>query len=70
MKTTNKVILAVAATAIAATVTGMVIHAVQRKNKNRRLSRVSDEGYETAHDVLFPTRNKRRKSFYGQEYTL
>ena len=36
------------------------------KNTGYMLRRVSDEGYETAHDVLFPHKSKRGKNLrYG-----
>ena len=63
MKKTNKFILGVAA---AATV-GLIIYAM----RNRRLSairhaRVAEEGYETAHDILFPNQKGRsRKLRFG-----
>lgn len=62
MKATNKIILAVAAGAAA----GLVIYALRRHQSRRILNQVADEGYETAHDILFPNKKHRgRKLKYG-----
>lgn len=46
--------------------TGVTIY-LFRKNrsakKSSRQERVSDEGYETAEDILYPLRNRRRWQF-------
>lgn len=63
MKKTNKFILGVAAAAAV----GFMIYAI----RNRRLSairhaRVAEEGYETAHDILFPDHKRHsRKLRFG-----
>ena len=62
MKTKNKIVLGVAA----ATLIGVIIYAVRRRNTHEILSRVADEGYETAQDVIYPNKGKRnRKLQYG-----
>jgi len=62
MKTSNKILLGVAAVAVA----GLVVYAASRKKSKRMLDQIADEGYETAHDVLFPNKEKRdRKLQYG-----
>ena len=67
MKAKNRIVLAVAA----ATIAGLVVYSLQRRKKNSQLAQIADEGYETAHDVLFPHNKQRRKKYnYGQEYTL
>ncbi|MDF2380993.1 hypothetical protein JMG10_05940 [Nostoc ellipsosporum NOK] len=57
-------LLAIAAAAVTAAV---VAYAAARRNRsNKQLRRVSDEGYETAHDVLFPDNgHKGQKLHYG-----
>ncbi len=61
-KTTIRILIGVAAIAI----TGFVIYRIRSRNTGEMLSKVSDEGYETAHDVLFPTKSKRGKNLqYG-----
>ncbi|HYV54946.1 MAG TPA: hypothetical protein VE933_10230 [Chitinophagaceae bacterium] len=42
------------------------IYIIRRMNTRRELERVADDGYETAHDVLYPGKNIRsRKVHYG-----
>ena len=60
---TRKEKLAVAAGFIA--LTGLLIYAFRRVKGQRMLREVSDEGYETAQDVLFPKRRKAAKTHYG-----
>ena len=50
MKNTSKITIALAAVGAAA----IVIYAARRIETKRRLIRVADEGYETAHEILFP----------------
>ena len=62
MKTSNKILLGVAAVALA----GLVVYAANRKKTHQMLEQIADEGYETAHDVLFPDNEKRNKKLqYG-----
>jgi len=60
-KSTKKMIGVAALTAI-----GVAAYIISHRKKHNRLSHVSDEGYETAHDVLYPDKNRRsRKLQYG-----
>lgn len=63
MKKTNKVLLGVAA---AATI-GFIVYALKsRRDSARRHAQVADEGYETAHDILFPnTKGRHSKLRFG-----
>jgi len=62
MKNTSKITLGLAAVGAAA----IVIYVARRINAERMLVKVSDEGYETAHDILFPNKNKgERKMQFG-----
>ena len=62
MKTRNKILLGVAAI----TVAGLVVYLANRKKTHRMLEQIADEGYETAHDVLFPDKERRNKKLqYG-----
>lgn len=45
--------------------TGIIIFSVRRKQSKKRQQQISDEGYETAHDVLYPTKRKGYKTHYG-----
>jgi len=62
MKTRSKILLGAALVAVV----GMVIYAIRRKNTRKMLDQIADEGYETAHDVLYPNKDKRDKRLqYG-----
>lgn len=63
MKKTNKFLLGVAAAAAI----GFVIYALRSHRQTmRRHAQVADEGYETAHDILFPGQKGRsRKMHFG-----
>lgn len=65
MKTSNKILFGVAAIAVA----GLVVYASRsnrRKDHHEMLEQIADEGYETAHDVLFPDKkNRSSKLQYG-----
>ncbi len=37
----------------------------RRLNRKNRLMHISDEGYETANDILYPQKNDRRRLHYG-----
>ena len=43
---------------------------VRDKKAQRRLSQAADEGYETAHDIIYPDNHpsKRKKLRYGPVY--
>ena len=62
MKNISKITLGLAAVGTAA----IVIYVARRVNAKRMLIKVSDEGYETAHDILFPNKNNSAKGLlYG-----
>ena len=62
MKTSTKILLGL--TAVAAT--GTLIFITRSVNTCRELTHISDEGYETAHDILYPKKyNRGRKLHYG-----
>lgn len=48
-------------------VTGYLLYTASRRSKahDKRAKKVSDEGYETAHDILFPGKTKSDKLQYG-----
>ncbi len=55
MKKTSKFLWAVGAAAAV----GITIYAIRRHRANREHKHLSNEGYETAHDILYP----EKKSF-------
>lgn len=61
MKKTDKLLIGVG---IAAAVGLFIVYRVRRHQSNRRHAKVADEGYETAHDILFPRENGRRKKVH------
>lgn len=62
MKKSNKALWAIGLAAVA----GFAIYYATRRHKSfQRRSRVADEGYETAHDILYPAKRNRRKTHYG-----
>jgi hypothetical protein len=63
MKTTKKILVGIGF----ATVVGLIVYMVRNRRKINRMSQeVAEQGYETAHDILFPKKNKRRqKDIYG-----
>ena len=62
MKKTFRILAGITAVAIVAT----VIYRRKKRNTVHILKQVSDEGYETAHDVLFPKRSGSGKDLrYG-----
>ena len=62
MKLSTKILLGFSAIAAA----GVAIYLVRKNNTRVMLEQIADEGYETAHDVLFPNKNKRdRRLQYG-----
>jgi hypothetical protein len=61
-KNTTKILIGIGIAAAA----GFIIYAVRRQQSNKRHARVADEGYETAHDILYPQKKyKRKKVQYG-----
>lgn len=62
MKKTDKILIAVAAGFLA----GLIVYAARRYKERSILNQVANEGYETAHDILFPNKNQMgRKLHYG-----
>lgn len=62
MKKSTKLILSIGLLAAA----GLIVYSVRRHQSNRRYTRISDEGYETAADILYPDKSHgRRKLRYG-----
>lgn len=62
MKKSDKVLVAVAVGILA----GLAVYAARRCKERSMLNQVADEGYETAHDILFPNRDQiGRKLHYG-----
>jgi hypothetical protein len=62
MKKTSKLLVGLG---LAALTTGLIVYAVRRYRSSQRRTRVADEGYETAHDILYPQKSRRRKVHYG-----
>jgi len=62
MKKSTKALFYVAVTTMVALATFMV---VQRSMNRKKLSRISNEGYETAIDVLYPDNAYSAKLKYG-----
>lgn len=60
---TNKFLLGVAAAAAI----GFIVYALKSRHRTSlRQAQVADEGYETAHDILFPNQKGRsRKLHFG-----
>lgn len=62
MKTSTKITLGMAAIAV----TGALIYVTRSYNTRKRLLHIANEGYETAHDILYPSQyNRGRKLQYG-----
>ena len=62
MKKTSGITLSLAALGAAA----IVIYIARQIASQRMLTRVSDEGYETAHDILYPNKNNGNRGLrYG-----
>ena len=40
---------------------GIIVYLIQKEKTEKRLIDVSDAGYETAHDVLYPLKRSRWK---------
>jgi len=60
MKTSNKIIIGLSAVAVA----GLIVVLARRRASNKILTNISDQGYETAHDVLYPQDKKRFKKLH------
>ncbi|MBS1496061.1 MAG: hypothetical protein JSU03_06990 [Bacteroidetes bacterium] len=64
MSKTTKIVLGVTALAIV----GALIHITRKHNREKVLKAASDEGYETAQDVLFPKHTRSKDLKYGPVY--
>lgn len=67
MKRTYKIIGIVILVATAATAIG-VVRKLRIQKHHQRLSNAADEGYEVAHDIIYPNKRnspKHRKLRYG-----
>jgi hypothetical protein len=65
MSKTTKIVIGIAAVAAV----GALI-SITRKHKKEKVLRIaSDEGYETAQDVLFPKHNRSRHLKYGPVFS-
>ena len=60
MKRDTKIVLGLAAIATVA----LIAYGAKNRSRRRMLTKVSDEGYETAHDVLFPQRSTVGKKLH------
>lgn len=62
MNLTHKIILGLAI----GTAAGIMIYVTRNSNTKRMLNQISDEGYETAQDILFPGKTIQEKHLrYG-----
>jgi len=62
MKATKKIIAGLGII----TVIGLTIYIVRRSKTNRMHRKISDHGYETAHDILYPQKHKQKRKYkYG-----
>jgi len=69
MRTSVKIIVGVTSVVTTLVAVSMVMYLIKRNNEERRLDRIAEEGYETAHDILFPSRRDRiRRNRAGDIY--
>jgi hypothetical protein len=60
MKTRDKIIAGIGI----ASIVGLVIYLVRRHKASKLVrEQIAEEGYETAHDILFPLKNKGRRKY-------
>jgi hypothetical protein len=64
MKLSTKIIIGITATAALASATSIYLQNAKRKRNKRMLHVVSNEGYETAGDILFPKREGPDKGLH------
>ncbi|GAB3007564.1 hypothetical protein GCM10027051_04400 [Niabella terrae] len=67
MKNTNKLIGWIVLGVVAATAASLVVE-LRRRHSLNRLSTAADEGYETAHDIIYPEKHSaphNKKLRYG-----
>ncbi|CAN5711477.1 hypothetical protein BH11BAC3_BH11BAC3_23400 [soil metagenome] len=66
MKLKNKIALGISVAAVAGIVFCFARRTSLNSNRKQMLSQVADEGYETAHDILFPDQEiKSMNVHYG-----
>ena len=65
MKTSTKTMIGVAALAAVGVAIYLMTREKRMEKRNSRLAHIADEGYETAHDVLYPNKYKPSKLQYG-----
>jgi hypothetical protein len=56
---TYKLIIIIVVTSV--TVAGITIYSLKKTRLERRLTSISDAGYETAYDILYPLKRQRLK---------
>lgn len=62
----NKLALGILAGAALVTAAAILMAKKSRSRTGEILREISDEGYETAHDILYPGQNRREKNLrYG-----
>ena len=65
MKTTKKIAVGISFAALV----GLIIYWSRNSKKDREMrEQVAEHGYETAQDILFPRKNKRKKHDFGQTF--
>ncbi|HZI00194.1 MAG TPA: hypothetical protein VEX63_03540 [Flavisolibacter sp.] len=64
MKLSTKIIIGITATVALASATSIYLQNAKRKRNKRMLHVVSNEGYETAGDILFPKREGPDKGLH------
>ena len=61
MKKASKITLGL----LAVTAAGLLVYRLRRRSAHRRLQSISNEGYETATDILYPARRGDGQEIYG-----
>ena len=64
MKLSTKIIIGITATVALASATSIYLQNAKRKRNKRMLHVLSNEGYETAGDILFPKREGPDKGLH------
>ena len=55
MKTYKLIVIII----VVASVAGITIYSIKKMKSEKRLTTVSDAGYETAYDILYPSKGQR-----------